>query len=170
MSTRKIVPNPGVAKYQFVAAPKAVKVKNAKFADSSTGIDEEIMQTCGEYLHNRASDAPHAEDLKKELEGGGLTPATTEPRVLDGMKGPRIPLAANTSSQDSSLMQLSPPQTPSYGLGMFALKKKSMLTRRNLLQKLDNDFQAPHMFATDLQNSKLNVDICLGLNYSPRLK
>ena len=43
VSTRKIVPNPGVAKYQFVAAPKAVKVKNAKFADSSTGIDEEIM-------------------------------------------------------------------------------------------------------------------------------
>ena len=50
-------------------------------------------------------------------------------------------LVAHTSSQDSSLNQLSPPHTPAYGLGMFALKKRSMVTRRNLLQKLDSDFQ-----------------------------
>jgi hypothetical protein len=45
-----------------------------------------------------------------------------------------------------------------------------MLTKRNLLQKLDNDFQTPSVFTTDLHGSKLNVDLCLGLTYSPRLK
>lgn len=75
-----------------------------------------------------------------------------------------------TPSQNSSVMQFSPPQTPSYGLGMFALKKSSMLTKRNLLQKLDNDFQAPNVFINELQDSKLNVDLYLGLTYSPRLK
>lgn len=46
MNARKIIPNPGVAMRRLVALPKTIRMEGpaiGTFADSSTGIDEELI-------------------------------------------------------------------------------------------------------------------------------
>jgi len=148
------------------------------FADCATGIDEEMMNKETKFQINHENSPGDARYQKQAFDGGHIIYATSSPLRRESNKCSSLEYntidnrhhAPPSPSQLSSAMRFSPQQTPTYGPGLFALKKRSMLTKRNLLQKLDNDFQSPNLSPTGLEGSKLNVDLCLGLTYSPKLK
>ena len=140
--------------------------------ESSTGVDEDMLLTFfdqAEIMQNVMDCLSHE---KQSNQYAGSSPKVMTPMNFSATNSAGHQTSMQVHQNINHVVDFEKPAIGVHIQGFskktFSQKKSSMMTKRNLLMKLDNDFQQQSNTKARPVLKKMNVDLCLGQNHTPK--